>query len=88
MGPLAESWAYGLLACRRYTVAEQLCCQIKELWVEVSRLCSIRNDKKEINSIFSESLQLQESEPPATGEGQEEPVPVKSEIAVMMEAGS
>lgn len=56
----------------------EMCCQVKELWVEVSRLCSI-NYKKMINQIFSETLQLLESECPATGEDQEEPVPVISE---------
>lgn len=34
---------------------------------------------KKINSIFSESLLLQKSESPTSGEGQEVPVPVESE---------
>ena len=42
--------------------ARGLCCQVKELWEKVSRLCSIRDDKKEIDWIFSKTLYLQKLE--------------------------
>ncbi|KAK4832991.1 LOW QUALITY PROTEIN: hypothetical protein QYF61_027015 [Mycteria americana] len=42
--------------------ARGLCCQVKELWEEVSRLCSITVDKKEIDWIFSKTLHLQKPE--------------------------
>lgn len=53
MGPLAKAGAVGdgLLACRRYTLVEGLYFTQHE---EVSRLCSIRDDKKEIEWIFLE----------------------------------
>lgn len=50
-GPLAKAGAVGddsLLACRRYALVEGLCHHVKEQHEEVSRLCSIRDDKKEI----------------------------------------
>lgn len=39
---------------------KELCYQVEELWEEVSRLCSIREDKREIDKIFSETQQLEE----------------------------
>lgn len=61
--PLMEAgaWGDGLLACRMCVLIQDLCQQAKDLY-EVSRLCSIRDDKKEKDWIFSETPQLQEPE--------------------------
>lgn len=54
---------------------EELCPQVKEPWEEVSRLHSIRYEEKGIEQIFSEILQTQYPEIPATlKEGQAESV--------------
>lgn len=46
-------------------LAESLCHQVKLLQEEVSRLFSITDDEKEIDGIFSETLQIQEPKPAA-----------------------
>ena len=51
---------------------EDLCHQVKELWEEVSTLCSIRDEEKKSRGMSSETLQLQESEPPNCTEGEED----------------
>lgn len=38
-----------LLDCRKSAAVEELCCQVKELQVEVSTLRIIREDEKEID---------------------------------------
>lgn len=48
LGPLTESVARGFLAYWKYSGFQELCHQEKELWEEVSRLSSIREDEKEI----------------------------------------
>lgn len=65
-----------LLAYRRSAAVEELCCHVKELQVEVSRLCNIREDEKEINQFFSETLLLPEPKSPTVTE---ESVPVRLE---------
>lgn len=55
---------------------EELCCHVKELQVEVSRLCNIREDEKEINQFFSETLLLPGPKSPTVTE---ESVPVRLE---------
>lgn len=45
---------------------ECLHCQVKELWEEVSKLHSIRADKKGIDQIFCKTVETEEPEPPAT----------------------
>lgn len=40
---------------------DELCHQVKELWEEISRLCSVHEDERERDRIFPETLQLQES---------------------------
>ncbi|XP_059689537.1 SUN domain-containing protein 2-like [Gavia stellata] len=49
---------------RRYAALGDLCCQEEELQEEVSRLCSIREEEREIDGIFSETQQLEEPPPP------------------------
>lgn len=39
----------------RTHTGEVLNCQVKELWKEISRLCSMRGDKQDINRIFAEA---------------------------------
>ena len=46
-------------------MVEDLCHQAKELREEFSTMCSIRDGKKKSHWIFSETLNLQEFEPPA-----------------------
>jgi len=43
----------GLLSYRRYAVFEELHCQLRELYVEVSRLPVIREGERETDIIFS-----------------------------------
>lgn len=47
---------------------EDLYCQAEELWEEVSRLRSIREEEIEIDRIFSETQQLEKPPPPAAVE--------------------
>ena len=54
-------------SCRRYAVLEDLCCQ-EELWEEVSRLHTIREEERETDRIFSETEQLEKPPPPAAVE--------------------
>lgn len=49
----------GLLSCRS-AVLEELCHQAQELWKEVSKLRSIREDEKGMYGVFSEMQQLEE----------------------------
>lgn len=63
-----------LLAYRRPAAVAELCCQVKELQVEVSRLCIIREDEKEIDQLFSDTLLLQVPKLPTVAE---ESVPVR-----------
>lgn len=44
------------------------CVLVKKLWEEVNRLCSIRKNEKEIDRIFTETLQRQEPKFPAAQE--------------------
>lgn len=50
-----------------------------ELWEEVTRLHSIREDEKEMNQIFSETPKFQGPYPSTEVEGLEESVPKKLE---------
>ena len=52
----------GLLASRKVVLIEDPCHQVHELWEQVSRLHSIRDDQKEIGQIFSKTMRLQEPE--------------------------
>lgn len=52
---------------------------MKELWEEVTRLQSIREDEKEMDQIFSETLKFQGPKPSFEVEGLEESVPKKLE---------
>lgn len=61
--PLHEAGADNHSFCRR-CVGDELCHQVKELQEEVSRLCSIHENEQEIDRLFSETLQSQESQPP------------------------
>lgn len=49
----------------------------KKLQGEVSRLNSIRDEKKAVEQLFSMRLQLQEFKPPIVADGQAEPVPFR-----------
>lgn len=55
----------GLLACRRCVLGEGLCHQVKELQEEVITVQHQRL-QKEMDQIFSETLQLQEPKPTTT----------------------
>lgn len=48
--PLPEAMRDGRLSCRRCAVLQELCHQVEELWQEVSRLCSIREDERQTGS--------------------------------------
>lgn len=54
------SWDLGQLLSFSSGDVEDFCCQIKELQEEVSRLCSIRQDEKKVDWIFSDILQVRE----------------------------
>lgn len=69
----------GFLACRGLVLTEDLCHQLNELWEPVSRLHSIRGDKKEINQFLSETLQLLKPEPSAAAGGQAESLRIRLE---------
>lgn len=56
---MLEKWSPFL---RRCAVVEELCCQVEELQEEVNRLHSVRGDEREMDRIFSETLQLQSPE--------------------------
>lgn len=58
--PLAKAGASrdGFLARGRCAVIKDLCHHIKELQQEVSSLHSIRDNEKEIDQVFSNTLQL------------------------------
>uniref|UniRef100_A0A8B9SEV8 Solute carrier family 12 member 2 n=1 Tax=Apteryx owenii TaxID=8824 RepID=A0A8B9SEV8_APTOW len=64
LGPLREAWAGSQLSCRRCAAVGELCRQVRELREEVSRLRSIREDEQEIDRVFLETVQLEESQPP------------------------
>lgn len=48
--------------CRRWAVGEELCHQVKELQEEVNRLHGISAKEQEIDRLFSETLQSQDSQ--------------------------
>lgn len=50
---------------------------MKDLQKEVSRLSSIRDERKAVEWLFSKQLQLQELKLPTVEERQAEPVPVR-----------
>lgn len=54
---------------------EELCCQLEEIREEVSRLCSIREDEREGDRVFSETQQLEKSQSPPAMERQALPTP-------------
>lgn len=60
----------GLLASRRVLLIENLCHQLHELWEQVSRPHSIRDDKKGIKQVLSETPQLPKPEPSNAARGQ------------------
>lgn len=55
---------------------EELCCLVKELQVESSSLCLIREDERDITQFFLETLLFQE---PKLQTVAEESVPVRLE---------
>lgn len=67
----------GFTACSSCAVVKKLCHQMKDLQEEVSRLSSIRDERKAVEWLFSKQLQLQELKLPAVEERQAEPVPVR-----------
>lgn len=69
----------GLLASRRVVLIEDLCHQLNELWEQVSRLHSIRGNKKEINQVLSETLQLLKPESSTAAGGQAESLCIRLE---------
>lgn len=50
------------LCLQRCVLMEDLCHEVKLLWKDVSRPLSITDDEKEIDWIFSETLQIEEPE--------------------------
>lgn len=60
--PLAEERAGKLVSCLQ---EEGLCKHVKMLQEEVSRLHSIRDSQKEVDQIFTKTMQLQEPQCPA-----------------------
>ena len=69
----------GLLASRKVVLIEDPCHQVHELWEQVSRLHSIRDDTKEINYVLSETLQLPKPEPSTAAGGQAESLRIRLE---------
>jgi len=69
----------GLLASGRVVLIEDLCHQLHELWEQVSRLQSIRDDEKEISQVLSKTMQLRKPEPSTAAEGQAESLCVRLE---------
>jgi len=57
-------------SCRSCAVLEELCLQVEELWEEASRLCSIKEDEREIDRIFSAPQELEQPQPPFVTEKQ------------------
>lgn len=61
--PVWEAGTKSLLLCRKCISVAELYHLVKELREEISRLHSFHEDEKEIDSIFSETLQTQEPQP-------------------------
>ena len=61
-------------------LAENLCHLVKKLWEEVSRLCSMGKNEKEIDRILTEILQRQEAKPPGA-QKEEQPETVLIQVA-------
>lgn len=47
---------------RKCAVAEELCHQVKQIQEEVNKLHSIREKEQEVEQLFSEGLQPQDSQ--------------------------
>lgn len=61
-----SAWGLSLRLGQRETVSlpaegvqQYRICAAEEVWEEVSRLCSVRDDKKEIEQFISKTLQLE-----------------------------
>lgn len=76
LGPASEARRDAPLSCRRCAVLEDLCCQVKELQEEVSRLCSTREDEREVERIFSETQQLEKPQTPSAEQKQAASTPL------------
>jgi len=63
LGTLWEAHTDSQLSYRRYAVVHETCCQVRGLREEVSRLQSIQEDEQEIDRVFMETIQPQESQP-------------------------
>lgn len=61
-----------VLVCRRCGLHEEILFQEKELWEQEGKLHSIRECKKDVDSIFIGILQRQEHEPVTAQRGQPE----------------
>lgn len=68
MGQLTEVRPDGFTACSSCAVVKKLCHQTKELQEEVTRLSSIRDERKKVEWLFSKKLQLQELKLPIVEE--------------------
>lgn len=56
LGPLPGTGGDGGITCERHALVEALSQQVKELWEEGSRLCSIEEDEQEMDRVLTETL--------------------------------